>query len=130
MMQPNDPNEGTGAADASQADHQLAANLQAARRELRRKTRELETSEAARAAAEDMLQRMIAFFDLASHDLRTPLTAIIGYSDLLAMGIPERLSDGSRERVQRIRTSAKHLLFHLNAMIALVPDRRGAADTG
>src|SRR5687767_3823085 len=71
MMPPNDPNEGTGEVQTSQGDHQLAASLQAARRELRRKTRELEDSEAAREAAEDMLRRMIAVFDLASHDLRT-----------------------------------------------------------
>lgn len=58
------------------------------------------------------------FLAIVSHDLRTPLTAIIGYSDLLAMGVPEPISDGAKERVQRIRTSAKHLLYLLNELLA------------
>ena len=53
-----------------------------------------------------------------SHDLRTPLTAILGYADLLDMGVPEPIPDASKERVGRIRTSAKHLLYLLNELLA------------
>ena len=53
-----------------------------------------------------------------SHDLRTPLNSIIGYAQLLDMGIPEPLSDGSRERVQRIRQSAGHLLYLIDELLA------------
>jgi signal transduction histidine kinase len=63
-------------------------------------------------------QRKADFLAVVSHDLRTPLTAIIGYSDLLEMGVPEQISDGARERVDRIRTSAKHLLYLLNELLA------------
>jgi signal transduction histidine kinase len=57
---------------------------------------------------------------MVSHDMRSPLTAIIGYADLLAMGVPEPLTDGNREHVTRIRVSAEHLLCLLDQL--LVPD--------
>jgi signal transduction histidine kinase len=58
------------------------------------------------------------FLAVVSHDLRTPLTAILGYSDLLAMGVPDPISDGTRQRVDRIRTAAKHLQYLINELLA------------
>jgi PAS domain S-box-containing protein len=55
---------------------------------------------------------------VVSHDLRTPLNAIIGYAELLSMGIPEPVPDSARERLQRIRTSAKHLLYLLDDLLS------------
>ena len=57
------------------------------------------------------------FLAVVSHDLRTPLNAIIGYAELLTMGIPEPVPDAARERLQRIRTSAKHLLYLLDGLL-------------
>jgi signal transduction histidine kinase len=54
---------------------------------------------------------------VVSHDLRTPLTAIIGYADLLAMGIPEALPPASQQHVERIRKSAQHLLYLMNELL-------------
>jgi len=54
---------------------------------------------------------------VVSHDLRTPLTAIIGYADLMALGIPEQLPDGSRQHLGRIRASARHLLYLMNELL-------------
>jgi len=58
------------------------------------------------------------FLAVVSHDLRTPLTAIIGYADLLSMGIPEPIPAASEERVQRIRTSANHLQYLIKELLA------------
>ena len=58
------------------------------------------------------------FLALISHDLRTPLNSIIGYAELMSMGIPEPISDGSRERLGRIRTSARHLLYLMDELLA------------
>ncbi|MFN2567580.1 MAG: ATP-binding protein [Gemmatimonadaceae bacterium] len=57
------------------------------------------------------------FLAVVSHDLRTPLTAIIGYVDLMEMGVPNQLPDATRERLRRIRTSATHLLYLLNELL-------------
>jgi signal transduction histidine kinase len=57
------------------------------------------------------------FLAVVSHDLRTPLTAIIGYVDLMEMGVPDPLPEASRERLQRIRTSATHLRYLLNELL-------------
>jgi signal transduction histidine kinase len=57
------------------------------------------------------------FLAVVSHDLRTPLNAIIGYADLLDEGIPVALPPESRRSVQRIRTSAGHLMYLLNELL-------------
>jgi signal transduction histidine kinase len=57
------------------------------------------------------------FLAVVSHDLRTPLNAIIGYADLLDEGIPVALPPGSRQSVQRMRTSARHLMYLLNELL-------------
>jgi signal transduction histidine kinase len=56
---------------------------------------------------------------IISHDLRTPLNSIIGYAELLMMGVPEPLSAGTRERVERMRAGAQHLLHLINQLLAL-----------
>jgi signal transduction histidine kinase len=46
----------------------------------------------------------------ARHELRTPLSAIIGYEELLADGITGPVSAAQREQLGRIKASAQHLL--------------------
>lgn len=53
-----------------------------------------------------------------SHDLRTPLNAIIGYSDLLSMGISDTLSETGTQQVDRIRMSAKHLVYLIDELLS------------
>jgi PAS domain S-box-containing protein len=57
------------------------------------------------------------FLAVLSHDMRTPLASIIGYSELLYMGIPERIPEISRERVDRIGTAARHLLYLIDQLL-------------
>jgi signal transduction histidine kinase len=57
------------------------------------------------------------FLAVLSHDLRTPLTAIIGYVDLMELGVPDVLPDATRQRLKRIHTSATHLLYLLNELL-------------
>ncbi len=53
-----------------------------------------------------------------SHDLRTPLNAIMGFAELLEMGIPDELTPASLERVDRIRASARHLLYLIDELLS------------
>ena len=70
-----------------------------------------ETAEAANAAKTRFLASM-------SHDLRTPMAAILGYADLL--GTVEGVGEAERgEWVEQIRRSAEHLLALLNDILDL-----------
>jgi signal transduction histidine kinase len=69
--------------------------------------------------AQDATRAKTDLLAVISHDLRTPLNSIIGYAELLTMGVPEPLSDGTRERVERMRAGAQHLLHLINQLLTL-----------
>jgi signal transduction histidine kinase len=52
------------------------------------------------------------FLAVMSHELRTPLNSIIGYSDLLLLGVPSQIPDPARRQIERVR-SASDSLLHL-----------------
>lgn len=70
-----------------------------------------EALEASRAKS-DFLARM-------SHELRTPLAAIIGYGELLADGITGPVNDEQKKQLNRIRSSANHLLSIIDEILTL-----------
>jgi signal transduction histidine kinase len=50
-----------------------------------------------------------------SHDLRTPLTAIIGFAELMLRGKAGTLSEEHREYVNEILASSKRMLEVIDA---------------
>ena len=60
-------------------------------------------AEAANRAKSEFLANM-------SHEFRTPINAIVGYSDLLQLGISGPLTETQKEQLTRIRASSDHLL--------------------
>jgi PAS domain S-box-containing protein len=58
------------------------------------------------------------FLAVMSHELRTPLNGILGYTDLLLMGIPHPLPEASSTQVRRIGSSARHLLQIIEQILA------------
>jgi signal transduction histidine kinase len=69
--------------------------------------------------AQEATQAKTDLLAVISHDLRTPLNSIIGYAELLTMGVPEPLSGPTRERVERMRAGAQQLLHLINQLLTL-----------
>jgi signal transduction histidine kinase len=79
---------------------------------------ELERIEAdARAAAQDGEKLRASFVAAMAHDLRGPLNAILGFSDLLVMEGHEMVAASQRPSVDIIRRSAADLLVLLNQIL-------------
>jgi PAS domain S-box-containing protein len=69
---------------------------------------------AARLEAERANQAKSEFLSRMSHDLRTPLNAVLGFAQLLD---DDRLSDEQRECVQQILHGGQHLLDLINEVL-------------
>jgi signal transduction histidine kinase len=57
------------------------------------------------------------FLAVMSHEMRTPLNAIMGYADLLEMELDGPLTEGQRRHIGRIRVGGRHLLDLVNDVL-------------
>lgn len=71
----------------------------------------------ARAEAEAANNAKTDFLALMSHEFRTPLQAIFGYTELLEREIHGPLTDAQRGDVKRIQQSQQHLLGLITAIL-------------
>jgi len=71
----------------------------------------------ARASAAD--RERAAFLAAVSHELRSPLNAILGFADILMEEVDGPLSPSAREEVEQIRGSGAHLLALINDILEL-----------
>ncbi|MEJ2503127.1 MAG: HAMP domain-containing sensor histidine kinase [Gemmatimonadota bacterium] len=94
-------------------------------RERGRTTRLRDELQEARRATHRSQDARDAFFDLATHELRSPLAAILGYQELLADGAYGDLGP-AREPVHRIGRSADHLLHLIDGVVELSRLRTGS----
>lgn len=60
------------------------------------------------------------------HDLRSPITSIMGFLELLEIGSAERLDEGERETLDRAWRAARKLLTLVDAILVIVRLERGA----
>ncbi|HZG42244.1 MAG TPA: PAS domain-containing sensor histidine kinase, partial [Longimicrobium sp.] len=69
------------------------------------------------------------FYAMISHELRTPVSAVMLYNDLLLSGVYDPLNDGQREAVDRSQHSARHLLDLINDLLDLAKLEAGKLET-
>jgi PAS domain S-box-containing protein len=84
--------------------------------ELRLKNVELETQTQKTTEASDTLKKFLATF---SHELRSPLNSIIGFSELLTGRMGEIPPETVKEFMQNINTSGRHLQQIINDILDL-----------
>ena len=76
-------------------------------------------AEANMAEAHGQAERRDRFFSAMSHDLRTPITAVLGYSELLLDGVVGEMPPAQLEMIGRIFQVAGHLSQLLNDTLDL-----------
>ncbi len=94
----------------------LAHDLAHQKRELQRA---LSRAESARERAEDASRAKSRFLAMISHELRSPLTSILGHAELLRSGEGRGGETPSREQVDRIRESALQLSTSIDELLVL-----------
>lgn len=85
-------------------------------RKAREQIGELET---ARAEAERASKAKSSFLANLSHELRTPMNAIMGFSELIASGAVGEVNAKQAEYLRDVQTSAKRLLDLINDLLDL-----------
>jgi PAS domain S-box-containing protein len=78
-----------------------------------------EIAERAQQEAEMANRGKSEFLATMSHEFRTPLNAILGYTQLIDMGVLGSVTVQQHDHLQRLRTSAVHLLGLVNDILDL-----------
>jgi len=93
----------------------IAAGLALARERAEAHAREIEDRNLRLAEAARMKTE---FLNTMTHELKTPLNAIIGFSEMLASGIPQPLPPEQQHYAQDILDAGRHLLALLSDILA------------
>ena len=89
------------------------------------RTAALSAAQQALKAAESASNAKGEFLATMNHELRTPINAILGYAQLLDMGIAGTVSPEQRVQLDRLRRSAAHLLQLVNEVFDLASVNAG-----
>ena len=93
--------------------------------ELRTKNLELESQTQKTQEASETLKKFLATF---SHELRSPLNSIIGFSDLLTQRTEDLSAPTAQEFMKNINTSGRHLQQIINDILDLSKIEAGTID--
>ena len=92
--------------------HQALEEVEASNRELEKAQR---TAQMALEVAEQASQSKTSFLASVSHDIRTPMNAILGF--ILLMEHEGELSEKQQDYLQKMRASGEHLLSLINDVL-------------
>jgi signal transduction histidine kinase len=82
----------------------------------------------ARHDAEEAACAKSAFLGTISHEFRTPLTAIQGFTDLLAEEVSGPVNEGQRHGLGRIRAASDHLLTLIDEILTFARQQAGHSE--
>jgi len=82
-------------------------------------------SNEAREAAERVSAERARFLSTLSHEVRTPISAVLGYADLLEAGTAGALTVDQLQLLRRVRVAAHHLLAVVNGVLDLAKAEAG-----
>jgi signal transduction histidine kinase len=91
----------------------MRAHLRAAERTAR------EEAEAARGLAEEATKSKARLVATISHELRTPMNAVLGYTSLLGDEVYGPVTDVQKEHIGRVHETGKHLLGLVDDLLGL-----------
>jgi len=97
-------------------------------RDITERRRFEETLEEARTRAVSASRAKSEFLASMSHELRSPLHTIIGFSELLAEGMEGPLNEKQKRFVQHIQKDSQHLLTLINDILDLSKIEAGRLD--
>jgi signal transduction histidine kinase len=111
---------------------ELEAQVRARTQDLEEKNRQLEAAnralEEANQQVQQATQRKSQFLSRMSHDLRTPMNAIIGYTRILLRKTKDALDERQYRNLENIQLSADHLLSLINDILDLSRIEAGRID--
>ena len=74
------------------------------------------------------LEARARFSTVISHELRTPINAVLGYNDLVLAGVYGEFNSGQQEALEKSQKAARHLLALVNDILDLSKLEAGKLD--
>jgi len=102
--------------------NQMVIQLQATFKNLEAQAEELKMAHEGALEASRIKSEFLATM---SHELRTPLNSIIGFSDLLLMGVRGRIDERAEESVKIMGRNGRHLLSLINDILDIAKIEAG-----